>query len=110
MVEQYFRDMIEKFNKKSSEDPKLAKELAGIRRSVLIEVTDGDSFNFVLDNAKVGELLKGKIDNPDILVVASTETFNQLQSGELRVMKAYAMRKIQVKAPLEDVLRLRKFF
>lgn len=110
MVEQFLKDSIVRFNKKAAEDPKLAKELEGIRRTVLIEVTDGDSFNFVLDNAKVDGLAKGKIENPDIRITASTETFNQLQSGELRVMKAYAMRKIQVKAPLEDVLRLRKFF
>ncbi|MBN1678247.1 MAG: SCP2 sterol-binding domain-containing protein [Candidatus Thermoplasmatota archaeon] len=110
MVEQFLKDSIDRFNKKAAEDPKLAKELAGIKRTVMIEVTDGDSYNFVLDNARADGLAKGKIDSPDIKVSASTETFKQLQSGELRVMKAYAMRKIQVKAPLEDVLRLRKFF
>jgi putative sterol carrier protein len=110
MVEQFLKDSIDKFNKKAAEDPKLAKELEGIRRTVMIEVTDGESFNFVLENARVEGLSKGKLENPDIKVTASTETFNQLQSGELRIMKAYAMRKIQVKAPLEDVLRLRKFF
>jgi len=110
MVEQFLRESIDKFNKKSAEDPKLAKELEGVKRTVMIEVTDGESYNFVLENARVDRLAKGKIDNPDIKVTASTETFKQLQSGELRVMKAYAMRKVQVKAPLEDVLRLRKFF
>jgi len=110
MVEQFLRDTIDKFNKKAAEDPRIPKELQGIRRTIMVEVTDGESYNFVLENAKVGELLKGKIENPDIKITANTETFKQLQSGELRIMKAYATRRMQVKAPLEDVLRLRKFF
>ncbi|OGS45181.1 MAG: hypothetical protein A3K76_06945 [Euryarchaeota archaeon RBG_13_57_23] len=110
MVEEVFREMIVKFNQKAAEDPKLAKELAGVRRVVEIDVTDGESFNFVLDNARVGELLKGKVERPDILVIGSRDTFLQMKSGELRPMKALALKKIQVKATLEDMLRLRKFF
>jgi len=110
MVEQLFRDMIVAFNKKAAEDPKLAKELAGVRRIVEIDVTDGQAYNFVLDNARVGELLIGKVEKPDILVIGSKDTFLQMKSGELRPMKALALKKIQVKATLEDMLRLRKFF
>ena len=110
MVEQFFREMIVKFNQKAAEDPKLAKELGNARRTVEIDVTDGESYNFVLENARVGELLKGKIEKPDILVIGSKETFFQMRSGELRPMKALALRKIQVKATLEDMLKLRKFF
>jgi len=110
MVEQLFREMIVKFNQKAAEDPKLAKELAGVRRIVEIDVTDGDSYNFVLENAHVGELLKGKVEKPDILVIGSKDTFIQMKSGELRPMKALALKKIHVKATLEDMLRLRKFF
>ena len=110
MVEQLFRDMIVAFNKKAAEDPKLAKELAGVRRTVEIDVTDGECYNFVLDNARVSELLKGKIEKPDILVIGSKDTFLQMKSGELRPMKALALKRIQVKATLEDMLRLRKFF
>jgi putative sterol carrier protein len=110
MVEQLFREMIAKFNQKSAEDPKLAKELAGVRRVVEIDVTDGDSYNFVLENSHVGEMSIGKVEKPDILVIGSKETFLQMRSGELRPMKALALKKIQVKATLEDMLRLRKFF
>ena len=110
MPEEVFKEMIVKFNQKAAEDPKLAKELAGVRRVVEIDVSDGESFNFVLENAHVGELLKGKVERPDILVIGSRDTFLQMRSGELRPMKALALKKIQVKATLEDMLRLRKFF
>ncbi len=110
MVEELFKEMIVKFNQKAAEDPKLAKELAGVRRIVEIDVTDGESYNFVLENARVGELQKGKVERPDILVTGSRDTFLQMRSGELRPMKALALKKIHVKATLEDMLRLRKFF
>lgn len=110
MVEEFFKEMIAKFNQKAAEDPKLAKELAGLRRTVEIDVTDEGSYNFVLENSRVGELFKGKIERPDILVIGSKDTFFQMRSGELRPMKALALKKIQVKATLKDMLTLRKFF
>ena len=110
MVEEFIREMIQKFNEKAASDPKFESELKGLRKVVQVVVTDGETFNFILENARVGPLGKGAIANPDIMVSGSTETYDQLRSGELRPMKAYATRKLQVKGSLEDVLRLRKFF
>jgi len=110
LVEQYLRDMIVAFNKKAAEDPKLAKELGGVKRMVEIVVTDGECYHFLLDNAHVGDLQMGKATNPEISVAASKEIFDQLRSGELRPMKALALKKLKVHASLEDLLRLRKFF
>jgi putative sterol carrier protein len=110
MVEELLREAIDKFNKKADDDPNLRAELQGVRKVVQVEVTDGDWFNFVLENAHVGGLTKGSVENPDIRIIASKETLYQLRSRELRVMKAYVTRKLQVKGSIEDVLRLRKFF
>ncbi len=111
MVEEYFNDMIRKFNEKAATDPKFEAELKGLKKKLVqIVVTDGETYHFTLENARVGPLSKGAVEAPDILVSGSTETYNQLMSGELRPMKAYATRKLQVKGTLEDILRLRKFF
>ena len=109
-VEEYFNAAIEEFNKKGESDAKLQKEMQGVKRLVEIQVSDGDTYHFVLENAHVSGLTKGKIENPDIRVIGSSETFDQLWKRELRPMKALALKKIQVKASLEDMLRLRKFF
>ncbi len=110
MVEQLLREAIEKFNKKVADDPKLAKELEGMKRTIQVEVTDGDRYHFVLENARVGELVKGETQAPDVRVIASSETLTQLWTRELRPMKAFATRKLQLKGSIEDMLRLRKFF
>ena len=110
MIEDYLNAAIVEFNKKGESDPKLQKEMQGVRRVVEVEVSDGDTYNFVLENAHVSGLQKGKVQNPDIRVIGSSETFDLLWKRELRPMKALALKKIQVKASLEDMLRLRKFF
>jgi putative sterol carrier protein len=110
MVEEYIKEMIRKINEKAASDPKFEQELKGIRKVVLVVVTDGDSYNFILENARVGPMSKGTVQNPDIMIAGAKETYDQLKSGELRPMKAYATRKLQVKGSLEDILRLRKFF
>jgi len=110
MIEEYLNAAIVEFNKKGETDLKLQKEMQGVRRVVEVEVSDGDTYNFVLENAHVSGLQKGKVQNPDIRVIGSSETFDLLWKRELRPMKALALKKIQVKASLEDLLRLRKFF
>ncbi|MCU0859723.1 MAG: SCP2 sterol-binding domain-containing protein [Thermoplasmata archaeon] len=110
MVEQILRETIAKFNRKVDEDPKLAEELRGIRKTVQVEVTDGEWYHFVLENSKVGELAKGAGQAPDVRIIASTDTLRKLYSGELRPMKAYVTKLVQIKGSIEDLLRLRKFF
>ncbi|HUS56665.1 MAG TPA: SCP2 sterol-binding domain-containing protein [Thermoplasmata archaeon] len=110
MLERLITEAIGKFNAKSAEDPALARELEGIRKTVQIEVEDGDWYHFALENGSVGALLHGSIENPDIRVIASTETLTKLWTNELRVMKAFVSKRLQVKGSIEDLLRLKKFF
>jgi putative sterol carrier protein len=111
MVEEVLREAIVKFNKKAEIDPKLAKEISGMKRVIQFEISDtGEFFHFVLENQRVSELQKGLIEKPDIRVICDADVVKQLYSGELRPMKAIATRKIHVKAKLEDMLTLRKFF
>jgi putative sterol carrier protein len=111
MVEEVLRDAIVKFNKKAETDPKLAEEISGMKRVIQFDISDTkEFFHFMLDNQRVGELQKGQVENPDIRVICDADVIKQLNSGELKPMKAIATRKIHVKAKLEDMLTLRKFF
>jgi putative sterol carrier protein len=110
MVEELLKEIIDKFNKKVESDPKLKAEIQGLKKVIHVEITDGEQYHFTLENAHVGELNKGTVQNPDIKIIGSAETLLQVSRGEMGVMKAYATKKIQVKGKLEDVLRLRKFF
>jgi putative sterol carrier protein len=110
LLERLLNEAIDKFNAKAAEDAALARELEGVRKTVQVEVEDGEWYHFVLENSRVGELLHGPVDNPDIRVIASTETLTKLWTKELRVMKAFVTKRLQVKGSIEDLLRLKKFF
>ncbi len=110
-VEETLRSAMAKFNEKARTDQKLASEIKGMKKVIQFEITDtGESFHFLLENQKVGGLTKGQVENADIRVICAAEVVQQVYTGELRPMKAIATRKIQVKAKLEDMLTLRKFF
>ena len=110
MVEAWINEMIKRVNEMAAGDPKFEAELKGIRKLIQVVVTDGETYHFTLENARIGPMSKGAVPNPDITIAGTAEVYNQLKSGELRPMKAYATRKLQVKGSLEDILRLRKFF
>ena len=110
MVEELLRAAIDKFNSKVAEDPALAKELEGVSKTVQLEVEDGEWYHFRLHDGRVDGPQKGAAERPDIRVIASADTLTRLWNRELRVMKAFVTKKLQVKGSLEDLMRLRRFF
>ena len=109
-IEDHLQEAISKFNQKAATDEKLRSELAGVERTVLIKLDDGRAFNFDVRNGKAGDLRIGSAGNAQIIIESNERTLEALFKKEIRVMKAYATKKLRIKASLEDMLRLRKFF
>ena len=103
-------DAVRKFNERAQSDPKLQLELEGVERTVLIDCKDGPKFHLLLKDRKMGAVNEGSIDAPDVTILSDTVTLTALLRREMGPMKAYATQKLKIKASLEDVLRLRKFF
>lgn len=101
---------VEKFNEKARTDAKLQKELEGVERTVLVDLKDGPKYNFVLKDTRIGDVAEGAVESPDITIISDTTTMTALLKKEMGPMKAYATQKLKIKASLEDVIRLRKFF
>jgi putative sterol carrier protein len=100
---------VEKFRKRVEEDEELRNELQGVVKRVNIEVTGGEGYGFVLDNAEIKDLAKGGLDDPDITISATEEDLIALFKGELRPMKAWATKRLRLRGDLADLLRFRKF-
>jgi putative sterol carrier protein len=109
VVKQVLDDVVAKFNARVSCEDSLRKELAGIKKRVQVDLGP-EQYYFVLDNAKVEGVCCGCIENPDITIISDEDTVRKLNSRELKIMKAWALKKIKVKGSLEDIMRLRKFF
>ncbi|MBX8637638.1 MAG: SCP2 sterol-binding domain-containing protein [Thermoplasmata archaeon] len=110
MIEDLINGAISKFNSRVEKDPVLQKELEGMTRTVQVELKDGKSFCFSLQKNRMGDLHEGRLENPDIKIVSDEATLSGLLTGTVRPMKAWATKKVQFKASLEDLMRIRKFF
>ena len=108
------RDLLEKavtkFNEKAKTDEELREDLTGIERKVMIDLKNGTQYNFILKDAHIDGVNDGPVDSPDITVIAEQSVLEALFKREIGPMKAIALQKLKVKASLEDMLRLRKFF
>lgn len=108
------RELLEKavtrFNELAKTDEKLRKELAGVERKILLDLKDGTMYNINLKDYHIDGVKEGSVDSPDITIIADRITLEKLFKKEMGPMKAIALHKLKVKASIEDLLRLRKFF
>jgi putative sterol carrier protein len=102
-------DLVMKFNQKAERDEALQEELEGITRKVQIDL-GSEQYKFILENKRIGSFTEGRIENPDISLISDPRTIEDLVSGKMKPMKAWALKKLKIKGSLDDVLRLRKFF
>jgi len=107
-LEKHIEDAIEKFRKKIEEDEDLKKELADLVRRVNVDTTDNEGFSFVLDKGEVKNFKRGKLDEAEITIHATTDDFKKLFTGELKPMKAWATKRLKFDAGIDDVMRVRK--
>ena len=113
MVEILIKNAIEKFNEdidNKVKDEKLKRELENVTRKVQIEITDDENYNFILCGGKITDFSKGNIEDPDARIISDKATLEGVLKGEIKPIKAWATKKLKVKASLEDMLMLRKFF
>ena len=110
MLEEHLNAAIEKFNKAVEEDPKLKAEVADKVRTVQLIIEDGPSYHFILDHGHVDGIRDGGSANAEITVTSDMETMEGIFSGEVSALRAYATKKLKLKASLQDLMTLRKFF
>ncbi len=108
-VKELLEDAIEKFNRKIAEDEKMAAELEGIERTIVVRLKDGEAYHFRLENKRATPLEEGDTSG-DIEIISDSETIVALFNREMGPMKAIATKKLKIDASIQDMLRIRKFF
>ena len=108
-IEEKLAALVDKFNMKVDEDENLASYVKDMERKIQIEFTDTDECYWLeLKNSKLSQLQKGRIDDADIVLTTDKETMKGLLNGTIKAMKAYATRKLKIKAALQDILLMKK--
>lgn len=110
MVRQLLEETIEKFNERARTDAKLQEATADKVRTVLIELEGGTAFHFTMDRGHIPELLDGPLEGADIRVMTDEATLTGVLKGEISGLKAYATKRLKLKASLQDLLTIRSVF
>jgi putative sterol carrier protein len=100
--------LIDRFNEKAERDEEFKNYWKGKARSISVKFTDGGEYSFHLKDARLTGLKPEGLAEADIKITTDTETFNALIEKRMGAMKALALRKVTVKATLEDMLAIRK--
>jgi putative sterol carrier protein len=102
--------LIQKFNDKAATDEKMQKELEGLERKIQLDFGEDGVAHFILKDKKCGDIAEGSVEGAEIILTTDKVTFIGLVNGNVSPWKAYATKKIKVKASLQDMLTLKKFF
>jgi putative sterol carrier protein len=108
-LEEILNEWLRKAKNKKETDEKMNEDLKDFDGVFQLDITDGDSYYVELSKGDVGDLIKGKADNPRLTVTSDSATIKALMTGEMGAMKAFALRKIKLNGSFEDIIRLRKF-
>lgn len=86
---------------------RLARMLRGWDRTVHLVATDtGDRFTITVSGSVLGDLRTGLVDQPDLVVSATSEDFADLFWGDLNPSEKYVSGEIVLAGSSEDVMRL----
>ena len=86
---------------------RLARMLRGWDRTVHLMATDtGDGFTIAVTDSVLADLRHGLLDQPDLVVSASSEDFADLFWGDLNPSEKYVSGEIVLAGSSADVMRL----
>jgi hypothetical protein len=90
-------------------DEKVARHFKTWNKTMQYYFPDIDKyFHIKLTNGQPGEIIKGKAEKVDISYEITTKDFFALNRGEISGLKLYNQKRIKIKAPMPDIIKLQK--
>ena len=88
---------------------KVASSFKNWNKILQYHFTDTDEYYIIkLVNGQPEPVIEGKVENPDIEYMMSTESFLALAKKEISGFKLYQQKKIKLKAKMTEILKLQK--
>lgn len=101
--------VIDRFHAKMDKDDALRNEVAPLVKSFNLDLGD-EAYSMRLKDAKIYDFKPELLDDADVTVTTTAENLRGLIEGTLRPMRAYVLKKIQVKGKIDDLMFLKKLF
>ncbi len=110
-IQAHLEEKVELFNAQIPNEPKFAKFVALMEKTVMVQIGDEVGFVTRLANSTLEHFSRVNLPidtEHDIIIMADHPTMSGMLSGTLKPIKAYATKKLRLKAQVKDVLFLKK--
>ncbi|MGA1872648.1 MAG: SCP2 sterol-binding domain-containing protein [Thermoplasmatota archaeon] len=104
------RELVVNVNGKIETDPKVREIAEAKDRTLLLKFTDEKEYIIEIKDGRVMEPKEGTMDNATVVVKTDMATFEKLVQKKMNPLMAYAMKKIKVIGPMDDIMILKDFF
>lgn len=101
--------MIDKFYRKMEKDPNMKKEISHLSKTVNIDL-GSETYSMKLKDAEIYDFVPTLLPDADMTITTTPENLQALIDGNLRPMRAFVLKKIQIKGKIDDLMFLKKFF
>lgn len=108
-VEPMILRMIEKFEHRVERDENVREKVMPVNKTVNIDLGE-EKYSFRVKDAAVHDYKTELLESADITVTTTPEYLTQLVEGDLRPMKAYVTKRVQIKGKIQDIWHLKSLF
>ena len=103
-IQPYLQKIVERFA-----NPSIQSGLKGFTRALLFKFTDTKEDWVVRTvDGKEATLTKESLATPDVTITTTTDILAGVMDHKINAMTAYMQRKIQTKAPMDDLMKMQK--
>jgi len=103
------QELIDKFHRKMNDDPKMKEEIEPLVKTFNIDLGT-EAYSMKLKNAQIYDFVPVLLQEADVTMITTPEHLQALIDGTLRPMRAFVLKKVQVKGKIDDLMFLKKFF
>jgi putative sterol carrier protein len=97
-------------NEKIETDERMREMAASKDRTIVLEFTDGGTYTIEIAKGKVLPPKEGAVERPTLKVRTDIQTMTKIIEKKMSPLYAYALKKIKVEGPLDEVMLLKDFF
>lgn len=108
-MQQEIQNVIDRFHRKMEKDPEVRKEVEPLEKVFNLDL-GSETYTLKLKDARIYYFEPGMDENADVTLTTTPENLMGLIEGSLRPMRAYVLKKIQIKGKIDDLLFLKKLF
>lgn len=108
-MKQEIQAVIDRFHKKMEKDPELKKDIQHLVKVFNLDLGE-ESYTLRLKDSHIYSFEEGLDPNADVTVTTTPDNLRGLIDGSLRPMRAYVLKKIQIKGKIDNLMFLKKLF